>query len=266
MKYILSIFALLCTFALSAQNLPERGEVRGGNRDYNKGKYAEAVEHYKKAIGYSPSLYEATYNLGNALYESEQYENAEKSLMAAAADSLRSDIDRSQALYNLGNAQFKQNKYKEALESYKRSILLNPEDKEAKYNYAYTKQLLDEQENQQNQDQQNQDQQNQDQNQDENQDQNQDQQSQNQDNQDQNNDSQDDKGDEQQDEQNQPEQQDEQQGDDVEQQQHPQPQEGRISEQEQQQILNAIQAQEDKTQDKLKEQGKGIVIPGRKNW
>ena len=47
------------------------------------------------------------------------------------------------AFYNLGNAQFKQQKYKEALESYKQSLRLNPADQQAKYNYAYTKRLLD---------------------------------------------------------------------------------------------------------------------------
>ena len=31
-------------------------------------------------------------------------------------------------------------------------------------------------------------------------------------------------------------------------------------------MLDAIQAEEDKTQDKLKEKKKGILIPGKKNW
>ena len=45
----------------------------------------------------------------------------------------------------------------------------------------------------------------------------------------------------------------------------PQPVEGAISEQEQEQMLDAIQAQEDRTQEKLKEK-QGIVIRGTKNW
>ena len=31
-------------------------------------------------------------------------------------------------------------------------------------------------------------------------------------------------------------------------------------------MLNAIQAEEDKTQEKLKEGEKALVIPGKKNW
>ena len=38
-----------------------------------------------------------------------------------------------------------------------------------------------------------------------------------------------------------------------------------ISPQEQQQMLDAIQAQEDKTQEKLKEKA-GVVVRGNKNW
>lgn len=59
-----------------------------------------------------------------------------------AADSTRTDQERAEAFYNLGNAQFKQEKYPEALESYKNSLRMNPADQEAKYNYAYTKRLL----------------------------------------------------------------------------------------------------------------------------
>jgi hypothetical protein len=39
-----------------------------------------------------------------------------------------------------------------------------------------------------------------------------------------------------------------------------------MSEEQQQQLLNAIQAQEDKTQEKLDEKKKGIIIRGKKNW
>lgn len=92
-----------------------------------------------------------------------------------AADSTRTDQERAEAFYNLGNAQFKQEKYPEALESYKNSLRMNPADQEAKYNYAYTKRLLQKQQNEDQNKDQNKDQQNsggQDQNQDKNKDNN----------------------------------------------------------------------------------------------
>ncbi len=46
----------------------------------------------------------------------------------------------------------------------------------------------------------------------------------------------------------------------------PQPPRSGMNEEQQQQLLNAIQAQEDKTQEKLDEKAKGVVIRGKKNW
>ncbi len=245
MRYILSIIATLMVANLWAQKLPERHQVRVGNKAYNKSEYKGAIDRYNRAKELAPTDFDVLYNYANALQKDEQYEAAEKQYTAINADSLATDKERADLYYNLGNSQFKQQKYKEALESYKNSIRMNPDDGEAKYNFAYTKALLDEQENQDNQDQQDQEQ-NQDQN-DENQD-GEDKQDQNQDkeqNQDQ------DKSD------NKQNKQDEQQQ---------QPADGQISPQEQQQMLDAIQAQEDKTQEKLDEKAKGTVIPGAKNW
>ncbi len=229
-----------------AQNLPERGEIRRGNRLFDKERWEEAAERYTKALTYSPASFEANYNLSNALHKSQEFATAEELMAKVAADSLLDAQSRADAYFNLGNSQFHQQKYEEALESYKSSIRLNHTDSTAKYNYAYTKLMLQqqEQENQDNQDQDNQDQNqdNQEQNQDQNQEQNQDNQEQNQDNQ-------------------------EQENQEQEQEQNPQPQDGELSEQQLEQILDAIQAQEDKTQEKLdKEKGRAILIPNSKNW
>lgn len=252
---------LFALFALSlpaaAQQAPERSQVRKGNRAYHKGEYERAAGRYARALELSPGLFEATYDLGNALYKAERYEEAEKTLRQAAADSLRTDAERAEAFNNLGNALFRQEKYREALESYRQSLRLVPSDMETKYNYAYTKQLLKEDENGGGGDDQNKDQnkdqnQGQDQNQDKNKDQGQDQ------NKDQNREN---PGDRPQGENpSDPEKEDssgEPQGQ--------RPAESAISPEEQERMLDAIQAQEDRTQERLKEQ-QGTVIRGRKNW
>lgn len=254
---------LFAALGASAQNMPERSEVRRGNRQYNKGNYEKSIERYERALGAAPESFEAIYNLGNALYKAERFDKAEQTMRKAAADSLRADGERAEAFYNLGNAQFKQQKYKEALESYKQSLRLNPDDQEAKYNYAYTKRLLDENKDGGGGG-------NDDQNQDKDQNQDQQQQGGGEDKQDKQD------GDRQQDDQKQQGDDQEQQG---EQQNPPQPDKGDegdeqgeqqpvpagISPQEQEQMLDAIQAQEDRTQDKLKEK-QGVVVRGKKNW
>ena len=255
MYKLLYIFPfLLATAGVSAQSMPERSLVRKGTRQYNKGNYEQAISRYEQALQAVAGQFEATYDLGNALYKAERFDRAEQTMQQAAADSLRTDDERAEAFYNLGNAQFKQQKYKEALESYKQSLRLNPADMEAKYNYAYTKRLLDEnkdggggggnddkdqnkdqnQQNQQNQDQQNKDQQDKDQK----------------------GDPKDQQGDQKQNPQDNKGDKGDQQG---------QPTPSGISPQEQQQMLDAIQAQEDKTQEKLKEK-QGVVVRGKKNW
>ncbi len=250
MYRLLFLFVLLGVAPVAAQQMPERSAVRSGNRQFHKGNYEESIERYQKALTHAPGLFEATYDLGNALYKAERFDQAEQTLRQAAADTLRTDAERAEAFYNLGNAQFRQKKYKEALESYKQSLRLEPADMEAKYNYAYTKKLLD---NDQNggggQDQQQQDQQNQP----------------NDPNRDDPADPQQGDKDEQQGDRNDPQDNDDGEQGDEQSQGRPQSVPAGISEQEQEQMLDAIQAQEDRTQEKLKEK-QGVVVRGSKNW
>lgn len=247
--------ATLAPFAeAAAQKMPERRLVRKGNRQFGRERYDKSIESYTRALEAAPTSFEAAYDLANAMFRAERYDTAEQTLKGIVADSTRSDIDRSEAVYNLGNTQFAQQKLKEALASYRAAMRLNPDDQEAKYNYAYTKHLLQQQEQQQQNDDRNKDDQNQDQNKDN---------QQNQQN------GQDDK--QQDGSQNDPQQGDgdrnQQQGDEGDRNEgegQPQPQSG-ISEQEREAMLEAIQAQEDKTQDKLKEKT-GVLVRGRKNW
>lgn len=271
---IFTVLALLCVTTLSAQKMPERGLVRKGNRLFDKERYTQSADAYQHALNHDSTSFEARYNLGNtmirrAMADTTAYADPQSSaakmsqgfisqaeglLQAAAADSLRTADERADAYYNLGNSQFIQQKLQEALKSYRQSLVLRPDDMEAKYNYALTKKLLEQQQQQQ-QDQQQDENQNQDQNQqgDNNQDQNQ-----NQDKNDQSDNKQD-------------KNEDQQGGGDQEQKEQPQQPQGQkpksgMSEEQQQQLLNAIQAQEDKTQEKLDEKKKGIIIRGKKNW
>ena len=278
---IFTVLALLCVTTLSAQKMPERGLVRKGNRLFDKERYTQSADAYQHALNHDSTSFEARYNLGNtmirrAMADTTAYADPQSSaakmsqgfisqaeglLQAAAADSLRTADERADAFYNLGNSQFIQQKLQEALKSYRQSLVLRPDDMEAKYNYALTKKLLEQQQqnqqnqqnNDQNQDQQQDENQNQDQNQQDNNDQNQ-----NQDKNDQNDNKQD-------------KNEDQQSGGDNEQKEQPQQPQGQkpksgMSEEQQQQLLNAIQAQEDKTQEKLDEKKKGIIIRGKKNW
>lgn len=217
-----------------AQRMPERRLVRKGNRQYERGDYDNSIDNYARALMADPDNFEAKFNTANVQVRKELIDKAENSLRKLAKDSTLLATDRADVIYNLGNVLFIQQRLEDALNCYRDAMRLNPDDQQAKFNYALTKELLKQQ--QQQQQNQNQNDQNQDKN-DQNQDKQEQNQNQNQDNQDQNEDKQD--------QQQQPEQQ--------------------ISNQEQQAMLEAIQAQEDKTQEKLKEK-KGVLIRGGKNW
>lgn len=239
-KYVAIVAMLLLCGEVSAQQMKERGMVRSGNRQFKREHFEKSVDFYQRALQHDSTCFEAKYDLASALYRTERYEKAEKTLQAIVNDSTRTELERGEVAYNLGNTQFAQKKYKEALSSYRHAMRCNPADEDAKFNYAFTKRLIQQQEQQQQQ-QQNQNQQNQD-----NKDQNQDKQNQ----QDQN-------------EQNQ--QQPQEQNGNEEQQDGGQRAEGAMTPEQQEALLQAIQAEEDKTQDKLKEKS-GILIRGGKNW
>ena len=252
MQRLLYILLLFAAAGARAQQMPERRDVRQGNQLYDRSDYLGAAERYTQALDKDPACYEALYNLGNAFSKAGMHEKAERTITRAAADTLRTDADRAQAFYNLGNTQFQQKKYKEALESYRRSLLLDPDDMEAKYNFAYTKKLLEQQQDDDNngggkgnggegggQNDNNQ-----------------------------NNAEQQpgDNGEEDRDETPQDESSDGSSPDpEDETSDDGRPLPDGLSEQEAEQMLDAIQAQEDRTQEKLKEK-QGRVVRGRKNW
>ena len=268
---LLSCMGMLFVQSASAQRMPERGLVRKGNRQFAKERYERSVDSYSEALKHDSTAFEARYDLAGAMFRTERYAEAEEALRRVVVDSLQSAEDRAEAYFNLGNAQFAQQKLQEALQSFRSSLILNPYDMEAKYNYAYTKKLLEQQQNQN---------QNQDQNQDQNQnnDQNQNGGGQNnneggdnnEDKNDQNNDNKNNEGDQNQDQNQDPNQNpngnNDKDGDGKPDNQSGQPPRSGMNEEQQQQLLNAIQAQEDKTQEKLDEKAKGIIIRGKKNW
>lgn len=279
MRSIKNIVLILNLVAMSlfsadeclAQKYPERRTARQGNEQYDSGDFSAAEIQYRKAIEQNNALYEATFNLGDALYRQQRHADAAKLFGNIAADSLRTDDQKAEALFNMGNSYFGERKFEEAIEAYKSSLRLKPDDVECKFNLAYAQKMLQHQQQQQQQDNQEQNQDQQEQNKDQNQDQNKDQQN------DQDKQEQQDKQDKQ-DDRDQQNKDQEGDGDKEPQPQNNQPKEEpqnspkgnapqpRMSQQEAEQLLQAVQGEEDKTRDKMDRQ-RGVAV-GRsgKNW
>ncbi|MBO4417459.1 MAG: tetratricopeptide repeat protein [Bacteroidales bacterium] len=271
MKRLIITILLIALCGAQAFAQTDRREVRSGNRSFRKGDFSKAEIDYKKALLKDSTSVAAQYNLANDLYRLENYQEAEK-YASKALDSLARSPRAADAYFNQGDIFLQQRRWSEAIEAFKSSLRLNPGDMDAKSNLAYAQKMLEkEQQDQQNQ--QNQDQ-NKDQNQDKNQnnDQNKDNQDQNQDKQenqdDQNKDQNKDQNDDQQDQdQNQDKDQNQDNNDDQQppQQNQPQP---KISPEAAEQMLQAIQAKENETQDKVNKE-KAAAVKSRKkekNW
>ena len=244
-RLMILILALASAVTVSAQT--DRKEVRAGNRAFRKGDFRKSEIDYRKAVLKDSLSVAAQYNLASSLYRQDDYEGAQKALssIAETVSGIEAAGTKADFYFNQGDVALAQKDYASAVKSFRQSLLLRPDDMDAKENYIYAKEMLRQsQDNQGGQDgdnSQNQDDQN-NQNDQNNQDNNQ---QQNNDNQQQNN-------------QNQ---------------QNPQDQnnaaaEGNISRQQARQMLNAIQAKEKETQDKVKKE-KAEMLKSRqkeKNW
>lgn len=233
--FIVLVFISAGVFAQKA----ERQNIRKGNKQYAQEKYTEAEIDYRKSQEVNPNSPEAAFNLGNALYKQQKFEDAMKQYGVAAQNTQDKQLV-SESLHNTGNIFMAGQDYAKAIEAYKQSLRLNPTDNETRYNLALAQKLLKDQQEQQQQDKQ--DEQKQDQQQDQ-----QDQKDQNKDQQDQKKDQQDQK-DQNKDQQNQ-QNQDQQQQDQQQQQQS-----DKISKEMAEQILNAMNQDEKETQEKVKRQ------------
>ncbi len=250
LKYGLTAALLVLSSAVALAQT-DRKEVRAGNRQFKKGNWQKAEIEYRKAQVKDSLSFAANYNLAGALYKENNFDEAGKSL-EKLKDVASASEHAADYFYNLGNIAVQKKDWKAAVDAYKRSLLQNPDDLDAKENYAYAKQMLKNEEQQgggggndqqNNQDQQqNQNNNDQDKNKDQNQDQDQ--------------------------KQNNDQNKDQNQGD------QPKPQQGdgqgeaKISPQQAQQMLKAVQAREKETQDKVNKE-KAALLKSRqkeKNW
>ena len=220
--------------------------VREGNQLYEQKKYKEAATDYQKALAKNPTYLPGMFNLGNSLYQQKQFDAARK-VMTATAKTSTDKGGKAGANYNIGNTYMQEQKWEDAIGAYKQALRNNPQDADAKYNLSYANEMLKKQQNQ--------DKKNQDKNKDnkkdqQNKDQNKDKQDKRKDDKDQK-----DKGDPDKDKQDK----------DNKDQQHPQSQPSKLSQQQADQLLNALQQEEKKLQDKM-QKAKGTQVKTEKDW
>ncbi|OIQ29439.1 MAG: aerotolerance regulator BatC [Bacteroidetes bacterium MedPE-SWsnd-G2] len=242
--------------------------VYSGNELLDGEDVIAAEMEYRKAISEQSTNVAGTYNLGNTYYNSGHFEEA-LFRHQQAAKKAKTKTEKHMAFHNIGNILMKSEKCKEAAEAFKNALRNDPTDDESRYNYVIAKKCAEEQEKENEKDKKD-DQENKDENKDkddqeEKQDQ-EDKKDQNEDKGDQ--DKQD--GEDQKDDEGKPKEDksDEGKGDDQKKdKKKPKPQPGQLSPQQVKNLLEAMNNQEQKVQEKINaEKQKGVKIKTEKDW
>ena len=179
-SFLVSLSFILVFASPAFSQKQVRQELKKGNKEYNQEKYTEGEINYRKALETNARSTDAAYNLGNALYKQSKFPEAGQQYEAALSRETDKELSAA-GFHNIGNIFMSNQDYQKSIEAYKKSLRLNPNDDETRYNLALAQKLLEDQQ------QDNQDQDNQDQNKDEQQQQDQQQQQDNQDQQQQQN-------------------------------------------------------------------------------
>jgi Ca-activated chloride channel family protein len=141
-RFLLVALLFQTTFLLHAQD--DRKYIRQGNGKYSGGKFPEAEILYRKAINNNKTSADAGFNVGDALYRQNKFEEAAKQFQGNAGE-MADASKKSDSYYNLGNSLVKAKKYEEAISAYKNSLKLVPGNINTKYNLAYAQDQLTEQ-------------------------------------------------------------------------------------------------------------------------
>ena len=144
MKKYKLLFALLSFGLMSAQNNIEKKSnnlVFDGNMEFEKKDLELAEYKFRKAKAIDSLNYDAPYNLGNSLYENKLVNDAE--LMYKKALKINSSKENKfKAFHNLGNIYLQKEDYQNAVSAFRSALLNNPDDEETRYNYVLAKELL----------------------------------------------------------------------------------------------------------------------------
>lgn len=219
------------------------------NKALSQNNFVGSEAEYRKAISKSDANAAAPYNLGRAYYNRNAMAES-FTRFKEAGEKAEAKETKHKSYHNMGNVFMRQKEYQKAVEAYKQALRNDPTDDETRYNLALAKEML------KNEQDQNQDNQNQDQNQDQNKDEG-DQGDKGQEKPEENKEGEGDKKEEQKKQPN--------QGQEPERKERPRP--NQLSKQQIQNLLEAMQNEEKKVQEKIDAQKvKGQKIKNEKDW
>ena len=150
--YIVILIALMgfSGFAQDTDKERIKAEKKANNLVYNANElleednYVEAEMEYRKAISKAPSKAAGSYNLAHSYYKKGSFDEALFRSQEAIKNAKTKD-EKHRAYHNIGNILMQDELCKEAMEAFKNALRNNPNDEETRYNFALAKECADEQ-------------------------------------------------------------------------------------------------------------------------
>jgi len=152
MKYYIIIPLLLLSFlgnsqadkALLKADKAATGLVYEANELIGKDDFVTAEMNYRRALSEAPNKAAGAYNLAHSYYKKGNYGEALFRAEAAAKNAKTKD-EKHRAFHNIGNILMQDKRCKDASEAFKNALRNNPSDEETRYNYALAKECAEQQ-------------------------------------------------------------------------------------------------------------------------
>ena len=139
-KTILIILLSFICLNLNAElNYRKFFKNKSATKEWKKENFQEAEQLYRENAIENPNIGDFHFNRGTALYKMEEYDEALREFQIALND--RNFSDKDKIYHNMGNIAYQKNEYGDALELYKRALLENPENIDARKNYEFVRML-----------------------------------------------------------------------------------------------------------------------------
>ncbi|MDD7530127.1 MAG: tetratricopeptide repeat protein [Prevotellaceae bacterium] len=134
---------LLLTVAAMAQT--DRQHIRQGNKAFRSMKYDQAEVSYRKALAKKPSNSQALYNMGCVLMQKENTPGADSLAVETFKKAAKAEVNKrrkAMSYHNMGVIFQQARDFQQAIEAYKEALRNNPKDNQTRYNLALCQRQL----------------------------------------------------------------------------------------------------------------------------
>jgi Ca-activated chloride channel homolog len=136
---VVGLLVLLTNSPASADTADSN--IQEGLSQYQEGLFLEAEKSFSQASSIRPDDLRLNYNLGSSYYKQEKFQEALQDYTHAAMENSDPQLKKN-SLYNSGNTLFKMGKLKEAEAAYKKVLILDPSDMDAKFNLEFVRKQI----------------------------------------------------------------------------------------------------------------------------